>query len=479
VRPEPSVPKPLFFMLWASIALFAIWETRAHFSDSANAATTGVLLVASLLLSRFVFGLPLTSGPMLYLALLGLFHLGLVLPWALGVYDISRAPWFSPYGLSRATAFVSFAIVAYQTGVATDSVIFRMDSRKRNDAPERNTEAPEVFFAGSLLLLGGAIMFVMGLVGLDPVNYFRLTYSETFRLRAETDPRFFGSGITLAFIGLSIAVAGASKRRLLLISLCGAAWLTGLMYWGFRGPALISAVIIYAIALKKGVKFRVWTPIVAVVLLLIGLPVMRLAREEPMDQRLVHISFVDFNALDGPVEMGASIRPLVETADAVGPGSYRHGKTYWIALKGVIPNVAAHWEAPETESLEDLPPSHWITAITDPWVYKNAGGMGFSAIAEPYMNFGPVGIVLYFFLLGFLLVRLEKISLHNAYALAAWALILGPLLWTTRNDFCNFCRPAIWGLLFLGAVRSCSRAYRFIPNLNHRADLPFVTKLSQ
>jgi O-antigen polysaccharide polymerase Wzy len=183
--------------------------------------------------------------------------------------------------------------------------------------------------------------------------------------------------------------------------------------------------------------------------------------------------------LDGPVEMGASIRPLVETADAVGPGSYRHGKTYWIALKGVIPNVAAHWEAPETESLEDLPPSHWITAITDPWVYKNAGGMGFSAIAEPYMNFGPVGIVLYFFLLGFLLVRLEKISLHNAYALAAWALILGPLLWTTRNDFCNFCRPAIWGLLFLGAVRSCSRAYRFIPNLNHRADLPFVTKLSQ
>jgi oligosaccharide repeat unit polymerase len=124
----------------------------------------------------------------------------------------------------------------------------------------------------------------------------------------------------------------------------------------------------------------------------------------------------------------------------------------------------------------DLPPGHWITSIVDPWTYKNYGGMGFSAIAEPYMNFGVAGVVAYFFLLSFFLIRLEQLSVRSAYALAAWALILGPLLWTTRNDFTNFFRPAVWGLLTLVALKGFSQTYSRIFARPKRRDANFTPK---
>ena len=102
--------------------------------------------------------------------------------------------------------------------------------------------------------------------------------------------------------------------------------------------------------------------------------------------------------------------------------------------------------------------------MVDPWTYKNYGGMGFSAIAEPYMNFGVPAIVLYFSVLAFFLVWLEQVSVRNSYTLAAWALILGPLLWTTRNDSSNFFRAAAWGLLTLVAIRAYSRTHLIVFN---------------
>ena len=162
--------------------------------------------------------------------------------------------------------------------------------------------------------------------------------------------------------------------------------------------------------------------------------------------------------------MGMSIRPLVETVDLMGAKDFRRGKTYLLGIEGIVPNLALRWEASSKEPEDELPPSHWITAMVDPWTYKNYGGMGFSAIAEPYMNFGVPGVVLYFIVLAFFLVWLEQVSIRNSYTLAAWALILGPLLWTTRNDFSNFFRPAGWGLLTLVVVRAYSRTYLSIFN---------------
>lgn len=450
---------PFFSALLVCVALFAIWQTQLRGNDTGAAIASGLLLVLSLLFARYILGIPYASGAMVYLILLGLFHLGLIVPWALRIYDISRTPSFTPHGLSRSIAMINYAIISFDLGL----VIAQFFGKgRRADSPQQSTndaENHEVYVAGCLLLAAGIIMFIVGLIGLDALGYFRLTYSETFRLRAESDPRLFGSGITIAFIGLSIAAAGASTRRFRIVSAVGAVWLISLTYWGFRGPGLIAAIVVYIIARKKGLAIPRWAPLLAVTGTLFILPVLRAGRESPLNERFSQLSFKDFHILDGPAEMGMSIRPLVETIDLISPNDFRWGKTYWLGLEGIVPNLALRWEASSTRAEDELPPSHWVTAIVDPWSYKNYGGMGFSAVAEPYMNFGVAGVVVYFGLLAFFLVWLERISARNPYALAAWALILGPLLWTTRNDSSNFFRSAVWGLLTLAAVKAFSKGY--------------------
>jgi oligosaccharide repeat unit polymerase len=413
------------------------------------------VLVASFAVSRYVLGLRFATSPMLYLGLLGLFHLGLVVPWALGLYDIGRIAWFNPTGLSQAIVLAIYAVLAYQIGVFA-AFSTGDHTRKLSAGCLSDLQNSEIFAAGCLLFSVAIVMFISGLVGLDPSGYYRLTYSETFRLRAESDPRFFGSGMTIGSIGLCLTVAGASARQLRVAFLCTGIWVLALFYIGFRGPALIAGLIVFAVALKKGVTFPKWSPWLAAALLLVAVPIERIAREEPLNDRSFSTTFREVNPLDAPAEMGTSIRPLAETADLVDSTNYRYGRTYLAGLKGIFPNLAFRWEAPTTESIDDLPPSHWITAVADPWSFRNYGGMGFSAVAEPYMNFGVAGVVVYFVLLAFFLVRLEQISIRSSYALAIWGLILGPLLWTTRNDFSNFFRPAVWGLLCLGLVRILS-----------------------
>ena len=468
---------PIFSAVLVCTALFAIWQTTLRGNDSAAILGTGLLFAVSFLFNRYVLRLPFASGPMVYFILLGLFHLGLVVPWALGIYDISRTPSFIPHGLSHPIALINDAIVAFEAGLMLG--VYRAKKRAhtiRLSAAE--SENREVYVAGCLLLGAGMTMFVVGLIGLDPLGYFRLTYSETFRLRAESDPRLFGSGITIAFIGLSIAAAGSSPRRFRIAALVGAVWLLSLMYWGFRGPALIAAIIVYIIARKKGLKISRWSPLLATGVLLI-LPVLRTGREAPLNERFSQLSFKDFNILDGPAEMGMSIRPLVETVDLMRAKDFRRGKTYLLGIEGIVPNLALRWEGSSKVPNDELPPSHWITAMVDPWTYKNYGGMGFSAIAEPYMNFGVPAIVLYFIVLAFFLVWLEQVSIRNSYTLAAWALILGPLLWTTRNDTSNFFRAAAWGLLTLVVVRAYSRTYLIIFNKQKPAIAKFNSNLER
>jgi oligosaccharide repeat unit polymerase len=304
-----------------------------------------------------------------------------------------------------------------------------------------------------LLFLAATIMFVAGLMQLDPLGYYRITYSEIFRLQAENDPRFFGSGISISFIGLYLAAAGASLRHLRIVLLATGFWVSTLFYMGFRGPALIAGLIVYVVGLKKGIRFPAWFPWAVAAFLLVAVPVESIVREEPLNERSFLISLSGINILDGPAEMGSSIRPLIETVDLIGPAQYRHGKTYLVGLKGVLPNLSPRWKPGLSGSVDDLSPSLWITAVAEPWIYRHNGGLGFSAVAEPYMNFGPSGVVIFFFLLAFLLVQLERVSIRSSYALAGWALILGSLLWTTRNDFSGFFRPAAWGFLCLGGIQ--------------------------
>jgi hypothetical protein len=460
---------------WSSIAIVAVWQTVGSANDSVLAITAGVLLVVSLGFSRYVLKLPFTSSAMLYLVLLGLFHLGLVVPWALGVYDATRMSWFDPNGLSSAIDLTIYAILAFQLGLILG---FSKNSSVASSVIDdySKLEDRNVFIVGNLLFIPAILMFIIQLVGMDTAGYHRLIYSEYFRLRAESEPKLFGSGITIAYVGLCLAMAGAPRSRAP-ITLAGAGiWVLTLFYLGFRGPALIAGLIVCTVALKKGVRFPKWVPSTVIGLLLVAIPIMRWAREEPLPSRSNRFSLSGFNILDGPAEMGESIRPLVETMDLVGPKNYWYGKTYWIGLKAAVPTMAT-WDPTATESIDELAPNNWLIAVVDPWTFEHYGGLGFSAVAEPYMNFGVAGVLGYFLILAFLLLCLDRFSIRSSYGLAGWALILGPLLWTTRNDSANFFRPAIFGIACLLSIRALSLGYALIAGTRSQ-NFPTKSKVS-
>jgi oligosaccharide repeat unit polymerase len=446
--------RPMVPIGWACIAVLAFWETQMRVSDTALSLTAGTLLLLSLAFSRYALGLKFTAGPMLYLVLVGLFHLGLVVPWALGIYNVAQIPWFRPHGMSQALTLIIYSILSFQFGLfLAFSTHKQARFFKKEGLDESNLEDTKVFAAGCLLFLAATIMFAAGLMQLDPAGYYRMTYSEIYTRQAESAPRFFGSGMTISFIGLYLAAAGASRRQFQMALLATGLWVSMLFYLGFRGPALIAGLIVYVVGLKKRVRFPRWLPWAAAAFLLVAVPVESIVREEPINQRSFIRSLSGINILDAPAEMGSSIRPLIETVDLIGPGQYRHGGTYLLGLKGILPNLSPRWRpGMQEQSVDDLPPSYWITAAVEPWVYKNYGGLGFSAVAEPYMNFGTPGVVIFFLLLAFLLIQLERISVRSSYALAAWALLLGSLLYTTRNDFSTFFRTTAWGFLYLGGI---------------------------
>ena len=128
----------------------------------------------------------------------------------------------------------------------------------------------------------------------------------------------------------------------------------------------------------------------------------------------------------------------------------------------IVPNLSLEWSGDRYLAVEDLPPGHWVTRLAAPWHYAHHGGLGFSAVAESYMNWGPAGTVAVFLLLGAGVVAADRMDAARPAYLASWAMALGPLLWTTRNSSGVLFRPAVWGLaVVLGAWLISRWAGRF------------------
>ena len=97
-------------------------------------------------------------------------------------------------------------------------------------------------------------------------------------------------------------------------------------------------------------------------------------------------------------------------------------------------------------------PSSWISAIEAPWSFARGGGIGYSAVAEPYLGFGLAGVIVWFASLAYGLLRLDGLT-PGSYKFAVGMCAFSALLWTTRNDLKNLVRPVVWSWTYVQAVR--------------------------
>ena len=398
------------------------------------------------------------SPAMIYFYLLGLFHLGLVVPWALGVATSEPPPWLITNDLNPALAMVIVAFTSYHAGAAMAVWLWPPAAAP---GPVSNVRSyNSVLCAAGLAIVAlGLLAFFAGIQSLGLERLLRSDYAETYTLASHYDPRFFATSMTFVPLGLYLAVASARRGILRWVLGCGIAWGGCILFLGFRGYALVPAITIIAVLHKRGIRLPRLAYLVGLPLVLAAIPYIRAARAERLADRGGATELTVQAPLLALEEMGGSLRALVHTIQFLDNEPLRWGETYWLALRSAVPNVALHWDGGEYLPVEQLPPSHWLTLQAAPEVYRAHGGLGFSAVAEPYLNFGAPGVGAYFFLLALLLVAAYSFDVSRPTRLALWAVFLGPLLWTVRNDFHGFFRPVLLGVASIAAARVLANSW--------------------
>jgi hypothetical protein len=416
----------------------------------AAAAMLGLCLALCLQVLR----LDPLSPAMVYLYIFGLFHLGLIVPWALDIHSGAVPWWLRSYRLTPALSLLILALLAFQLGATL--AVSRWGSA-RVSTEETRCYYNAILFQGGLVIVAlGLLSFGWGIRSIGFSRFLQANYIETFRLVRLYDPRLFTTSLTLVPVGLYLLAASAPQRLRGLVLVPTLLWTALIFFLGFRGFALIPLITTLAVLRKRGFRMPVAAYGVGLAVLLVAIPMARSMRNSRLQQRSVSQAATEVRPLAAIEEMGGSLQPLVHTVRLMENEKLRWGSTYWQALKRVLPNLSLAWQGQTYVPLEDLPPTHWVTRLAAPWKYRHFGGIGFSGVAEPYMNFGSAGVGLYFFFLAVVLVWADRFDAGRPTRLALWAVMLGPLLMTTRGAFDSFFRPAIWGVAIVIVMRVVS-----------------------
>jgi len=216
---------------------------------------------------------------------------------------------------------------------------------------------------------------------------------------------------------------------------------------------------------KMGRKLRTMVAVGGLTFILIAIPSVRYLRALGAYESLTaaditksieraHVSdvFVELGATSGIV---AYVMKWVPAEEA-----YRYGRTYVKAIANSIPNfgfskgVSDRSEIKGTHAsrndLLSLSASDWFIYRYNAWMFRTGGGSGFSAVAEPYLNFGVPGVVVVFFFIGLFVGKLDAVRIaYNPTVFLLSCVMLWPLMKTVRNDFTAFLKPVLFQLIIL------------------------------
>lgn len=154
-------------------------------------------------------------------------------------------------------------------------------------------------------------------------------------------------------------------------------------------------------------------------------------------------------------EMGASMKTVAYTLELVpATREFHMGATYLYASTSLFPNL--FWDI--HPAVVHGRPSDWLIWQVDPYIASRGGGLGFSFIAEAYLNFGWIGTTLFMAGCGFLFGKIVRLGMssHDYAHVALVATFFAFSSFWVRQEFLVVIRPLVWyalvpylGVLFL------------------------------
>lgn len=408
-----------------------------------------------------------------YMLALSLFHLGITIPDALGFMHIdawhsgSHMKW-----LEQAGWYTVLALSCIGVGFGFALTPERMAIRYRSVEPRRTAQSlSSAYRDGIGLLLVSAVMFGMAIASFGNL----LNYSRVDFFRGVGDTRGLGVFLMIFPSALTLLVIGARSRfqrvtgwGLLLFGIAL------IMLSGYRTSALYPLLIGAVVWVKTGRKIPTAYAVAAVMVIIVAISavgILRTYKYQEMDAKKLEESVQSANTQD-------TFRTLGQTGGLLGhvlrlvpqTDPYRYGETYLQYIMTSIPNLSLEKkESARSQVLRDMrkdpaavtriAPSDWLTYRLLPQIFELGEGVGFTAIGEPYLNFGLPGVIVFFVALGYLLGRLDQVNLLERPGLLIFSsAILWHLIQTVRDDFSNFLKPMLFTYVFLFCWRLMTRS---------------------
>ena len=415
------------------------------------------------------------------------FHLSWVFIHAFGFGQIDQFLFVNEREFyARATWYTVMALGAIGIGISW--VMIRRPAIGYPQTPPDarvagNLEA--IFWMGVGLLAASAVFFVMfiAVIG-NPFAYARTEFFQT-----NSAGRGLGA-FMLVFPGavVTLLVSAQSRKQKIFAWTVAAFGAALLLFSGYRSALFFPILVAGALLVKTGKRIPLWVPAVvglAVILVIPAITQVRQAEYGEISGEMVEEAMAETSAIDGFLELGGTLGVFAKTLIVVpNVAPYQYGKSYIVAVRNAIPNLGFEMqESQRAEGLRDsrfdddalynLPPSDWMTFYINPHAFQKGTGVGFSAIAEPYINFGYLGVLVYFVLLGALVAWLDGLDLrYHPWLLLLCSAVGWALLKTVRNTSGNFIKPLIFTLVVVAIWRLVSN---FLPmgkkrTTQHRAN---------
>lgn len=447
---------------------------------------THLCFVASVL-AMYVWVRPLVGwndGALLYAASLTLL---VELGWLLGSWKLMTGSMFDPYGIFiiAATVFNAGCAFLYLVGLNTTGLMildfsFPADvtlqtllliflclaafhfgallyagSRQTPLFPDRRTApqaspSPEVIrFVGWALIFASALPTALQLKQAISVvrtsGYFGL-YQQDYATGLQASMQFLSSFIVP---GALVLLAGShdSRRGRVVSGTVVAIYAMIQLFLGARYPA-IAPVIAYALLWHRVIRPlpRALTIGAAIFVFGILLPLVGATRDksvaDPFAPEMARSS--SGNRFTGVlVETESTTSTIADTLTFVpSVRKFDHGTQYFYAASTLAPNLFWNLHPATRHGLA----GDWVTRIVDPGFAASSGSLGYSFIAEAYLNWGWIGGPIFLGIVGFFFARLVCWGCCAAAParMAVVASFLTFIVFWARGESINIVRPLVW-----------------------------------
>jgi hypothetical protein len=414
------------------------WQLRPLEVASAALALSALVTIASVAARRC------WSAGFVYVLMLTLFHLGLTSALAFG---FQPKPELAAYLSLWLTGHTIEAIYLCDLALVALTVAYLLGRQRRSTTPDvtydqHATSGPWFSIVGVVLVAASTLIYLYTA---------RASFGGAYSAYFETT----GSSGSVAYTTLGMAIGSIFVA----VGSPGTARRAGFAFMGayMIGAALIGSRTIFMFPVMAALTAagqtgkRLPSAKVAVVGFVLALSVIGIIRDVRAEgPSLQALSAANVNPASALAELGSTLRPVVETVGwrrTLGEPPKR-GVTYVAPLLR-LKDLALDRPRPEGRADE----RYAYTLVTERVpVYA----IGYSAVAEAFLNFGTPGVVIIFALLGWLLSVADRRSRGPAGG-ALVGIVLFSLLLAVRNASNAMLFELVVGFLAVQAVLVLSR----------------------